>query len=134
MPKTQHPDLTKQARQPVLKELQRFVREQMDKFGEETGQISQQAYADSVGFGQSTLSRILASKPGEMDVTNLIKLARHSKTDIRDLIALISPSDVLRDTNPETLALALKLNNLSDSKRKLLDTFLRTLINDLDER
>lgn len=105
------------------------MREQMKVIARERGykteEISISEFAKIVGVAQSTMSKALdPTNPSAPGHDFLVRLARATRTDIRDLVAMISPDDVLHGSSSDTLALAVRLNKLSDDQRELIDKFV----------
>jgi transcriptional regulator with XRE-family HTH domain len=113
----------------LLPHLQKFIREQMNVLarskGIEANSLAMQEFADTVKVSQSTISRLLdENDPPEPTFTSLVRLARATKTDIRDIVALISPEDVLHGSSSAAVSLAVRLLSLSDEDYQLADKFI----------
>ncbi len=83
-------------------------------------------FAAYSGISQATISRILDPVDPVFPSTELlIKLARATATDIRDLIVMVAPHDVLISHHKvEALAMLARLDALSDEQLGVVDRLI----------
>jgi predicted transcriptional regulator len=113
----------------IVESLQRFMREQMKIIararGYRTDELSISEFAKIVGVAQSTMSKALdPANPSAPGHDFMIKLARATQTDIRDLVAMISPDDVLSGSSSDVISLATRIDKLSADQRQLIDKLI----------
>jgi hypothetical protein len=104
-----------------VNELQKFIIDQMNKLADG----SQRKFSDMMGLTDTTLGRALhPTKPSKPSLELLIALARVTKTDIRDIVVMAAPEDVIYGSRRSSAALLARLDKLSDDDRNLIDKFI----------
>lgn len=104
-----------------MNELQKFISEQMVKLGD----LSVRKFADKMGVHDTTLGRVLhPTDPAAPTVEFLIKLAKATNTDIRQIIVMVSPDDVVHGSSATAASLLTRIDKLSDEDRKIVDKFI----------
>lgn len=88
--------------------------------------MSRRALAVKMGVADTTIGDVLnKKKPALPKVDFLIKLAQATETDIREIIVLIAPDDVLKGSTSESASLATRITKLADDERKVIDRYIR---------
>lgn len=104
-----------------MQKLQEFIWEQMKSMGD----LSMRRFADVIGVSQPTISRVLdPNDPVFPSIELLIKLARATRTDIRDLVVMVAPDDVIIGQNPKAMRLATRLDKLTDEQKMIIDRLI----------
>ena len=104
-----------------MKQLQDFIWEQMKDMGD----LSMRKFADVIGVSQPTISRVLdPNDPVFPSVELLIKLAKATHTDIRELVVMVAPDDVIIGHSGESAWLAARLDKLTAEQRMVIDRLI----------
>lgn len=104
-----------------MKKLQDFIWEQMKDMGD----LSMRKFADVIGVSQPTISRVLdPNDPVFPSVEFLIKLAKATHTDIRDLVVMVAPDEVITGHSGEAARLAARLDKLTEEQQMVIDRLI----------
>ncbi len=92
-------------------------------------QMSARAFAEFIDVTHSTINKFVdfgKKDVGYPSIEFLIKLAKATKTDIRTLIALVVPPEVLEpsDVSPESILLSQRIEQLPEQYREVIDSIL----------
>jgi len=95
--------------------------------------MSQRQFADFVDVNASTIHRAVRDHDNpEPSIDTLAKLSRKCEVDIRVLVALVSPGEVI-ETNVETLLLAEMVNRLPPLHREIIMRVITATIAQLEQ-
>lgn len=109
--------------------LQSDIREQMRVRG-----LSMRQLAEQMETTIATLSRTLKEDdPQAPSVEFLIKYAKATGRDIRDVILLVSPDEVVHGSGTTATILAARLARLKDTDRQLIENFISGALSKLSE-
>lgn len=105
-----------------MNQFQRFIVEHLTR-----ADISMSELARRMGVENSTLSRLLEEgTKREPTLALLFKLADATHTDICEIVALLAPDSVQRHGfSAEAAALAVRIEQLPEDKRVMLDLLIR---------
>lgn len=110
-----------------MNQLQRFIEDYLKRTD-----ISRRKLALMMGMADTTIGDYM-NKKGDTppSVEFLVNLAVATKTDIRDLIVMVSPDNVILGSQSETASLAARISKLPEDERKLIDRFISGALSDL---
>jgi plasmid maintenance system antidote protein VapI len=110
----------------LVKHLGDFLRHEMEK-----REMSNHSFADFIGVSHTTINKFVDF--GERDIgfpslEFLIKLAAGTQTDMRFLITLVVPDDVLFDAevSPEYVHLSKQIEKLKPAYREIIRLIIDT--------
>jgi transcriptional regulator with XRE-family HTH domain len=105
----------------TVKHLGKFLQDEMRQ-----RDMSNFAFAEFIGVSHTTINRFVdfgVEDVGYPSLDFLIKLARATEKDMRYIITLVAPDDVLwsTDPTPEDVQLSQKIAHLDESYRKIVE-------------
>lgn len=84
--------------------------------------LNKKEFGKLIGVSHSTVGRIINDRD-EPSLDTLIKLSNGTDADIRMIISLVAPQQV-KDSRPESLLLAERIDRLSEETQKLIDDLI----------
>lgn len=89
------------------------------------GDLSMRQMAELMDVTIAMMSRVMSEvDPQTPSVEFLVKLAKATRRDIRDVILLVSPDEVVHGSGATATILASRLERLGEDDRQIIDKFI----------